>query len=62
MVPVLLIVLLVLMVGGFPMWPYTADWGVGYWPSGLLGLAFVVLLVWALTNGSFSRRRGPPIV
>jgi hypothetical protein len=43
----LLIVLLVLLViGAFPMWPYSAGWG--YYPTGGLGLlllAIVLLLV-----------------
>ena len=43
----LLIVLLVLLIiGAFPMWPYSASWG--YYPTGGLGvllLAVVLLLV-----------------
>ena len=43
----LLILLLVLLViGAFPMWPYSASWG--YYPTGGLGLlllAIVLLLV-----------------
>ena len=43
----LLIILLVLLViGAFPMWPYSASWG--YYPTGGLGLlllAVVLLLV-----------------
>ena len=43
----LLIVLLVLLViGAFPIWPYSASWG--YYPTGGLGLlllAIVLLLV-----------------
>jgi hypothetical protein len=40
---VLLIVLLILLLGGLPAWPYSRDWGYG--PSGLLGLVLVVVLV-----------------
>jgi len=40
---VLLIVLLLLLVGALPTWPYSTSWG--YAPSGLLGTLFVVLLV-----------------
>jgi len=30
------IVLIVLLLGALPAWPYSANWG--YYPSGLLGL------------------------
>ncbi len=40
---VLLIVLLLLVLGALPTWPYSAGWG--YYPSGGLGLVLVVLLV-----------------
>jgi hypothetical protein len=38
-----LIIVLLLIVGALPLWPYSSDWG--YYPSGGLGL---VLLVGAL--------------
>ena len=40
---ILLIVLIVLLLGAVPTWPYSRQWGYG--PSGLLGLLLVVLLV-----------------
>jgi hypothetical protein len=40
---VLLIILILLLIGGFPSWPYSRSWGYG--PSGLLGLLLVILLV-----------------
>jgi hypothetical protein len=40
---ILLIVLILLLVGGLPTWPYSRRWGYG--PSGLLGLLLVVLLI-----------------
>ena len=40
---ILLIVLVVLLMGGFPRWNYSRDWGYG--PSGGLGLLLVVVLV-----------------
>jgi hypothetical protein len=44
MLTTVLIVLLVLMLlGSFPAYPYSRGWGYG--PSGLLGLLLVVLLV-----------------
>jgi hypothetical protein len=43
---VLLIILIVLLVGALPTWPYSADWG--YYPSSGLGTVLIVLLVLAL--------------
>ena len=44
---ILLIVLILLLIGALPSWPYSASWGYG--PSGLLGTVLVVLLVlWLL--------------
>ena len=39
----LLIVLVLLLFGGLPTWPYARNWGYG--PSGIAGLLVVVLLV-----------------
>ena len=43
---ILVILLLVLLVGALPAWPYSAGWGV--YPAGGLGLVLVVLLVLVL--------------
>ena len=43
---ILLILVIILLVGALPAWPYSAGWG--YYPSGGLGLVLVVLLVLAL--------------
>jgi hypothetical protein len=43
---ILLILIIILVVGALPSWPYSAGWG--YYPSGGLGLVLVVLLVLAL--------------
>lgn len=40
---VLLIILILLLVGAIPAWPYSSNWG--YRPSGLLGVLVVVLLI-----------------
>jgi hypothetical protein len=40
---ILLIILILLLLGAAPAWPYSRNWGYG--PSGLLGLLLVVLLV-----------------
>ena len=40
----LLIILLVLfLVGSFPVWPYSAHWG--YYPTGGFSLLFIIVLV-----------------
>ncbi len=43
---ILLILLILLLIGALPTWPYSSGWG--YYPSGLLGLVLVVLLVFIL--------------
>lgn len=40
---ILLIILVLLVLGAIPTWPYSRDWG--YYPSGVLGLLLLVLLV-----------------
>jgi hypothetical protein len=45
---ILLIVLVLLLVGALPTWPYSNSWG--YYPSGGLGLVLIVLLVLAVTG------------
>ena len=43
---VLLIVLVLLLLGAVPLWPYSRGWGYG--PSGLLGFLLVILLILVL--------------
>lgn len=43
---ILLIILILLLVGALPSWPYSRGWG--YYPSGILGLLLVVLIIMAL--------------
>jgi hypothetical protein len=40
---ILLIVLILLLIGAVPSWPYSRNWG--YWPSGGLGLVVVIVLI-----------------
>jgi hypothetical protein len=40
---ILLILVLVLLLGGLPRWPYSRNWG--YRPAGGLGLVLLILLV-----------------
>ncbi len=44
--PLLIILLVVLLLGVLPTWPHSANWG--YFPSGILGLIVVVLVIMAL--------------
>jgi hypothetical protein len=44
----LLIILILLLIGALPTWPYSSGWG--YYPSGGLGLVLVIVLVLALTG------------
>jgi hypothetical protein len=39
----LLIILVLLLIGALPTWPYSSGWG--YYPSGGLGLVLIILLV-----------------
>ena len=43
---ILLIILVLLILGALPTWPYSAGWG--YYPSGGLGLLLVILLILAV--------------
>ena len=40
---ILLIILVLLLVGALPTWPYSSGWG--YYPSGGLGLILIVLIL-----------------
>lgn len=40
---ILLIVVILALLGSFPLWPYSAGWGYG--PSGGFGLILIILLV-----------------
>lgn len=43
---ILLIILILLLVGALPAWPYSASWGP--YPSGGLGLVLVIVLILVL--------------
>ncbi len=45
---ILLVVLILLLLGALPTWPYSRNWG--YYPSGGLGLIVVILLVLAVAG------------
>jgi hypothetical protein len=45
---ILLVMLILLLIGALPTWPYSRGWG--YYPSGGLGLIVLILLVLALSG------------
>ena len=45
---ILLIVLVLLLVGALPAWPYSRSWGYG--PTGGLGLVVLIIVVLLLTG------------
>ena len=48
MTTLLLILLVLLLVGALPAWPYSGGWG--YYPSGALGVILLVVLVLFLSG------------
>jgi len=48
LIDVLIIVLLLMLIGAFPAWPYSRSWG--YYPSGGLGLILVIVIVLLLLH------------
>jgi hypothetical protein len=40
---ILLVLLIVLLIGATPAWPYSRSWG--YYPTGVLGTILVIFLV-----------------
>jgi hypothetical protein len=45
---ILLIVLILMLVGALPSWPYSREWG--YRPTGLLGVVLIVVILLLLTG------------
>lgn len=45
---ILLVLLILILVGALPTWPYSSGWG--YYPSGGLGIVLVILIVLLLTG------------
>ena len=43
---ILLVLLVLLLLGAIPSWPYSAGWG--YYPSGGIGLVLLVVLILVL--------------
>ena len=40
---ILLIILILLLIGALPSWPYSSGWG--YYPSGGLGLIVIIIII-----------------
>ena len=45
---ILLIILIILLIGGLPSWPYSRGWGYG--PSGILGVILIIVIILLLTG------------
>ena len=48
MTTILLVIVILLLIGALPTWPYSSGWG--YYPSGGLGLILLSLIILALTG------------
>jgi hypothetical protein len=45
---VLIVLLILLLLGALPSWPYSAGWG--YYPSGGLGLVLLIIIILVLAK------------
>ena len=45
---ILLIILILILIGAIPSWPYSRGWGYG--PSGIVGVILVILIILVLTG------------
>ena len=45
---ILLIIVILMLIGAFPAWPYSRSWG--YAPSGLISVVLIVLIVMVLAG------------
>jgi hypothetical protein len=43
---ILIIVLILILIGALPSWPYSGGWG--YYPSGGLGLVLIIIIILVL--------------
>lgn len=56
----LLVVLIVLVAGAWPAWPYSRSWG--YAPTGALTLILIVLVIWAIFGGRIPGRSAGELI
>jgi hypothetical protein len=45
---ILLVILILLLIGALPTWPYSSGWG--YYPTGGLGLVLIIVIILLLTG------------
>ena len=45
---ILLVILVLLLLGALPTWPYSTGWG--YYPSGGLGLVLLIVIILAVAG------------
>ena len=45
---IILIILILVLIGALPTWPYSSGWG--YYPSGGLGLILLILIILVITG------------
>jgi Protein of unknown function (DUF3309) len=45
---ILIIILILLLIGALPTWPYSSGWG--YYPGGALGLILIIIIILALVG------------
>jgi hypothetical protein len=43
MITILMVILILMLIGAFPSWPHSRNWG--YYPSGGVGLILLILVV-----------------
>jgi hypothetical protein len=48
MTTILLVIVILLLLGALPTWPYSSGWG--YYPSGGLGLVLLIIIILMLTG------------
>jgi hypothetical protein len=45
---ILIVIVILMLLGALPAWPHSRQWG--YYPSGGLGLVFLILIILLLTG------------
>jgi hypothetical protein len=45
---ILLIILILILIGALPTWPYSSGWG--YYPSSGVGILLIILIILLLTG------------
>ncbi|HEX8131299.1 MAG TPA: DUF3309 domain-containing protein [Pyrinomonadaceae bacterium] len=43
---ILIVILIILLLGAFPRWPHSRNWG--YFPSGTLGIILLIIIILVL--------------